>query len=563
MAEQYINSNLMKIYPSAYRGEYTGNTGYAKLTTESSITNIIKSLCDKDNKSFVFSPKRGVWESTVDNESTNVTFEIILSGYYFSFDFDSIKTLLTGTNLYVAIKYIDEGMTGEAKEFIRLCAYDDNDVTLDNSIPKLLDSEDNKFKGLVFSDTAIAESDSGTVHIRCLHLLEKNTTTNKWSVPIDSFMKVQSASVFKKITVTDGATTTETNHSLEDALEDYTTNDVLVAKEARNSEYSQFVGVKTNHPQVGSNVKPVYVDSTGKIVVSDGTVGSSVKPIYLDNVEIKVSSGTVGGVKKFIYLDNGELKVSSGSEGNSNRPIYLDNGELKASSSNIGGTKQLVYLSSGVFTASNGNEGDVKKPIYLKDGVLTAFDSTSAVGGATQPIYINSSGEFVVCDSYPAVNNGQIIIKRNGTLVQTFSANQSSNLEADIAVPTDTGDLTNNAGYIKNGGDPTFNTVTAVTFYASSDERLKENIKDSNLGLDLINKLSVKEYNFKSDEKKQKNIGIIAQELQEVLPDDVKDFYVKEDKDGYLGVNDSKLIYVLVNAVKELSKEIEELKKSK
>lgn len=57
----------------------------------------------------------------------------------------------------------------------------------------------------------------------------------------------------------------------------------------------------------------------------------------------------------------------------------------------------------------------------------------------------------------PTVNNATLTIQKNGTTVDTFTANASSNVTANITVPTDLGDLTNNAGYTKNIG-----TVTSV-----------------------------------------------------------------------------------------------------
>ena len=50
----------------------------------------------------------------------------------------------------------------------------------------------------------------------------------------------------------------------------------------------------------------------------------------------------------------------------------------------------------------------------------------------------------------PAVNNGALTIQKNGTNVQTFTANQSSNVTANISVPTKTSDLTNDSGFIES-----------------------------------------------------------------------------------------------------------------
>ena len=57
----------------------------------------------------------------------------------------------------------------------------------------------------------------------------------------------------------------------------------------------------------------------------------------------------------------------------------------------------------------------------------------------------------------PTVNNGTLTIQKNGTKVQTFSANQSGNVTANITVPTKVGELENDSGFTSNTG-----TVTSV-----------------------------------------------------------------------------------------------------
>lgn len=70
----------------------------------------------------------------------------------------------------------------------------------------------------------------------------------------------------------------------------------------------------------------------------------------------------------------------------------------------------------------------------------------------------------------PTVNDATLTIQKNGTNVQTFTANASSNVTANISVPTDTSDLTNGAGYITGytETDPVFG-ASAAAGISSSD----------------------------------------------------------------------------------------------
>ena len=102
-----------------------------------------------------------------------------------------------------------------------------------------------------------------------------------------------------------------------------------------------------------------------------------------------------------------------------------------------------------------------------------------------------------------------------------------------------------------------------------SDERLKKNIEASKVNcLDKVNKINLVEFDF-IDEKKyggHHNIGYIAQELKEIIPDAVLEVPADEqDKETYgtetlYTIDDAKMIPYLIKCIQELSAEIELLK---
>ena len=79
---------------------------------------------------------------------------------------------------------------------------------------------------------------------------------------------------------------------------------------------------------------------------------------------------------------------------------------------------------------------------------LTAFSQTNGVVSATFGNISITKSQVSDFPTIPTVNNATLTIQKNGTTVKTFTANASSNVTANITVPTDTGDLTNGAGYI-------------------------------------------------------------------------------------------------------------------
>ncbi|MFZ1529990.1 MAG: tail fiber domain-containing protein [Ferruginibacter sp.] len=101
------------------------------------------------------------------------------------------------------------------------------------------------------------------------------------------------------------------------------------------------------------------------------------------------------------------------------------------------------------------------------------------------------------------------------------------------------------------------NATLAGTLTQNSDARLKKNITPLGNMLSLVGKLNGYSYNWKEASRDNtEQIGLLAQELQELLPQ-----LVKEDDKGTLSVNYSGMVPVLLEAIKEQQKQIEEMKK--
>ncbi len=90
-----------------------------------------------------------------------------------------------------------------------------------------------------------------------------------------------------------------------------------------------------------------------------------------------------------------------------------------------------------------------------------------------------------------------------------------------------------------------------------SDARLKTNIRNLNYGLSTIMKIRSVQYNWKEGVDKATKIGFLAQDLKKIIPEVVVGDETKEN----LAVNYIELIPVLVNAIKEQQKQIDDLKK--
>ena len=147
----------------------------------------------------------------------------------------------------------------------------------------------------------------------------------------------------------------------------------------------------------------------------------------------------------------------------------------------------------------------------------------------------------------------------------TGSASTSANYQIVIGY----GAISKGAGtgYINPGSGGVYQGNNSSTWLQTSDQRLKKNIVSNNTGLDVINAIQVRNFEYRLPEEiteldsncavdvKGVQLGAIAQEIQTVLPD-----CVKEESTGVLRVDTDNLTWYLINAVKELKAEIDQLK---
>ena len=100
-----------------------------------------------------------------------------------------------------------------------------------------------------------------------------------------------------------------------------------------------------------------------------------------------------------------------------------------------------------------------------------------------------------------------------------------------------------------------------VAYGSPSDKRLKENIKPIESALDKVSKLQGVTFDWKESDSIlniKEDIGFIAQDVQKVIPE-----LVRENEDGMLSMRHQGIAPILLEAIKELKAEIEELKFNK
>ena len=321
---------------------------------------------------------------------------------------------------------------------------------------------------------------------------------------------------------------TSTDDSLLIQSDDDTSSAAPVLTFKRNSSSpadADYLGQLKFKGENDADQEIVYAKITGKIQdVADGTedgliefankkAGSNVITARLRSDKLQLINGTELEV-------DGKVGIGS-TEPNNNLHIQADvNGE--------GLTIQRASSTADAF------------------GELAFLQSTSA---ATDPnLWIRGyrGGDFA--SSYLTVgtnNTERIRIDSSGTVTISQSA-QIDSLGIGTAASGTTGE-------IRATGD--------ITAFYSSDERLKENIKPIENATDKVKALGGYTFDWKEGiedvtSKSGKDVGIIAQELEKVLPE-----LVNTRDNGYKGVDYPKLVALLIESNKELINRIEELEK--
>lgn len=164
-------------------------------------------------------------------------------------------------------------------------------------------------------------------------------------------------------------------------------------------------------------------------------------------------------------------------------------------------------------------------------GVVVANSTLNVTGTTTLGSTLTVSGTVLIPDRVSHIDDTDTYIQ--------FNANDSFRIVTGASQRL----LANNTG-ITCGVD-----VNAPNFNSTSDLKLKENIENISNGLDIINQIQTYKFNWK--ENKETSYGVIAQEIEKILPELV----VESQETKY--VNYTPLIAILIQAVKELSEKID------
>ena len=229
----------------------------------------------------------------------------------------------------------------------------------------------------------------------------------------------------------------------------------------------------------------------------------------------------------------------------------LTNKTISAGSNTISGlTNSNLSGSAGITNANLANSTISGISLGGNLANLTAGSFVSYSSGTTY----NGSTAITVSVAATSANTANSIISRNASGDFTAGTITCSAVDATLSGYRVNGttviDVSRNLINVVNGNFSGIITCSSVN--STSDINLKENIQTIDNALGAVTSLRGVTFDWK--ENGSPSIGVIAQELEKVLPELV-------NQGEYKSVNYNGIIGVLIEAVKELSAEVEELKK--
>jgi hypothetical protein len=222
-----------------------------------------------------------------------------------------------------------------------------------------------------------------------------------------------------------------------------------------------------------------------------------------------------------------------------------------------GGTQFTIGRDIGWGTCYLTNPQSMRSPIFY-DSNDTAFYFDGASTTNINTLSGNGKTMFETFDSYLRINQGSAFSNGcwfGGTLLQAGGYYAGSNGGTTTSRVAIIGGTYNGANVITLDGS-TGDITAAGNVTAYSDIRIKANIETIPSALDKLDQIRGVTYTRTDlDDKERRYAGVIAQEIEAVLPEAVRDL------GNVKAVDYNATIALLIQAVKELRDEVEALRK--
>jgi len=295
------------------------------------------------------------------------------------------------------------------------------------------------------------------------------------------------------------------------------------------SSNNAFIGLASSGVSVGT-----YANANTISVVTYDTYG---RATYAANVRVVITSSQISDLSATITPPFAQANNSFAQANNS-----FNVANLAYTAANVAFGRVSVTANTGDLIANGINTAVVGNVVI---GLATTTVAAGTYGGTSQipVITIDTKGRATYAANVTFSGGATITddITTDATRYPLFASSTSGTLSTAY---TSSSDLTYN---------PSTGTLSAVIFTSLSDRSVKDNIQIVTGALDTIKQLEGVSFNWK--ENGNKSYGVIAQDIEQVLPD-----MVQTNDAGLKTVDYQALSAFLIESIKELKTEIDTLK---
>jgi hypothetical protein len=325
-----------------------------------------------------------------------------------------------------------------------------------------------------------------------------------------------------------------------------------------------------NVPWSDTNTNTAHSHSAGTGLTISGSGGTSGTTTYSANLNSTTSLGTIGSTSKLYAVGvdaNGKLCVSvPWTDTDTNTNYYHTPAYTSGTKIGTGTGVADLYVpkvdSTSASAFSTGTSFVTERDAYYATASINGARPTSSVGiyaptTAGTSGYIlksNGSGAPSWLQTLPVSNGGTG--KTSWTLNSPIYASAATTLTYASSIYINDTIIRPTTGGAASLGTATYywSAVHSTYFNATSDIRKKKDISKYVCEEDILS-LPVYRFKYRDSKDNKERIGCMAQDLQLICPE-----IVHEDEEGYLSIEESKIVYLLLEKMKDMQKEINALK---
>lgn len=290
-----------------------------------------------------------------------------------------------------------------------------------------------------------------------------------------------------------------------------------------------------------SGISAITVDAFGRITSITGSAG------YVTSSGVtSITAGT--GLSGGTITSSGTISMPSVGPGAGTYSSGISSITIDAQGRITSITGSAGYVTSSGVTSVSGTSGRITS----SGGTTPVIDlATSGVSATTYGGATNIPA--ITVDAYGRITSASNVAVSSGGLTVSDQTSSSSTFYPLFTTTTSGSASVANVATTKLYFVPSTGTLSATVFTSLSDIEYKTDIQQFN-GANLLD--SINPVSFVWKETGTKSYGVIAQELEKVLPE-----LVETNENGTKSVSYTPMIAILLNVVKDLTARIEELER--